>query len=88
MCFSFPPYFDHDAFMNHTMHVLDAPVHAYCLVNTILTRVNSGYTLKSFTRILVKAIDVLTSSNSGIWKTGNIKCSGIASDAIVLYWNQ
>jgi|SRR6218665_1185393 len=26
MCFSFPPYFDHDAFMNHKMHVLDAPV--------------------------------------------------------------
>ena len=24
MCFSFPPYFDHDAFMHHTMHVLDA----------------------------------------------------------------
>ena len=22
--FSFPPYFDHDAFMHHTMHVLDA----------------------------------------------------------------
>src|SRR6218665_2993963 len=26
MCISFPPYFDHDAFMHHTMHVLDAPV--------------------------------------------------------------
>src|SRR6218665_3070066 len=24
-CISFPPYFDHDAFMHHTMHVLDAP---------------------------------------------------------------
>src|SRR6218665_28840 len=24
-CISFPPYFDHDAFMNHPMHVLDAP---------------------------------------------------------------
>ena len=23
--FRFPPYFDHDAFMHHTMHVLDAP---------------------------------------------------------------
>src|SRR6218665_2589871 len=23
--FSFPPYFDHDAFMHHPMHVLDAP---------------------------------------------------------------
>src|SRR6218665_36357 len=23
-CISFPPYFDHDAFMHHTMHVLDA----------------------------------------------------------------
>ena len=27
MCSSFPPYFDHDAFMHHTMHVLDAPVY-------------------------------------------------------------
>ena len=27
MCFSFLPYFDHDAFMHHTMHVLDAPGH-------------------------------------------------------------
>src|SRR6218665_235278 len=26
MCISFPPYFDHDAFMHHTMHVLDASV--------------------------------------------------------------
>ena len=26
MCISFPPYFDHDAFMHHLMHVLDAPV--------------------------------------------------------------
>jgi len=25
MCISFPPYFDHDAFMHHPMHVLDAP---------------------------------------------------------------
>src|SRR6218665_3020779 len=24
-CISFPPYFDHDAFMHHPMHVLDAP---------------------------------------------------------------
>jgi len=24
--FSFPPYFHHDAFMHHTMHVLDTPV--------------------------------------------------------------
>jgi len=24
-----PPYFDHDAFMHHTMHVLDAPVCIY-----------------------------------------------------------
>ena len=24
MCISFPPYFDHDAFMHHSMHVLDA----------------------------------------------------------------
>src|SRR6218665_1669285 len=24
MCISFPPYFDHDAFMHHPMHVLDA----------------------------------------------------------------
>jgi len=23
--FRFPPYFDHDAFMHHTMHILDAP---------------------------------------------------------------
>ena len=23
MCFSFPPCFDHDAFMHHTMHILD-----------------------------------------------------------------
>src|SRR6218665_863227 len=23
MCISFPPYFDHDAFMHHPMHVLD-----------------------------------------------------------------
>src|SRR6218665_1857805 len=23
---NFPPYFDHDAFMHHPMHVLDAPV--------------------------------------------------------------
>jgi len=23
----FPPYFYHDAFMHHTMHVLDAPVY-------------------------------------------------------------
>src|SRR6218665_3622961 len=27
MCISFPPYFDHDAFMHHPMHILDAPVH-------------------------------------------------------------
>ena len=27
MCFSFPPYFDHDAFMHHTIHALDAPDH-------------------------------------------------------------
>jgi len=26
-CFSFPSYFDHDAFMHHTMLVLDAPVY-------------------------------------------------------------
>src|SRR6218665_412132 len=26
MCISFPPYFDHDAFMHHSMHVLEAPV--------------------------------------------------------------
>ena len=25
LCISFPPYFDHDAFMHHPMHVLDAP---------------------------------------------------------------
>src|SRR6218665_2465050 len=25
MYISFPPYFDHDAFMHHPMHVLDAP---------------------------------------------------------------
>ena len=25
MCISFPPYFDHDAFMHHPMLVLDAP---------------------------------------------------------------
>ena len=25
MCISFPPYFDHDAFMHHPMHALDAP---------------------------------------------------------------
>jgi len=25
MCISFPPYCDYDAFMHHTMHVLDAP---------------------------------------------------------------
>src|SRR6218665_3388901 len=24
-CVYFPPYFDHDAFMHHPMHVLDAP---------------------------------------------------------------
>src|SRR6218665_2717774 len=30
LCFSFPqPKFDHDAFMHHTMHVLDAPVWSY-----------------------------------------------------------
>src|SRR6218665_3119992 len=27
MCILFPPYFDHDAFMHHPMHVLDAPAH-------------------------------------------------------------
>src|SRR6218665_2590821 len=27
MCLSFSPYFDHDAFMHHTMHVLEAPLH-------------------------------------------------------------
>jgi len=26
----FPPYFDHDAFMHHPMHVLDAPVRRTC----------------------------------------------------------
>ena len=26
MCCSFPPYFDHDAFLHHTIHVLDASV--------------------------------------------------------------
>ena len=26
MCISFPPYFDHDAFMHHPMQALDAPV--------------------------------------------------------------
>ena len=25
LCISFPPYFDHDGFMHHPMHVLDAP---------------------------------------------------------------
>ena len=25
MCISFPPYFDHDTFMHHSMNVLDAP---------------------------------------------------------------
>src|SRR6218665_1572574 len=25
LCISFPPYFDHDAFMHHPMHVLDTP---------------------------------------------------------------
>src|SRR6218665_1648604 len=25
LCVYFPPYFDHDAFMHHPMHVLDAP---------------------------------------------------------------
>src|SRR6218665_1991187 len=35
MCISFPPYFDHDAFMHHPMHVLDAPVlTCYTLINT------------------------------------------------------
>jgi len=29
VCISFPPYFDHDAFMHHPMHVLDAPCAQY-----------------------------------------------------------
>ena len=35
MCISFPPYFDHDAFMHHPMHVLGAPGHMF-----FLTRLN------------------------------------------------
>jgi len=34
MCISFPPYFDHDAFKHHPMHVLDAPVCAHVHVWT------------------------------------------------------
>ena len=40
-CISFPPYFDHDAFMHHPMHVLDAPVYRPILVF-------SGFRFSSF----------------------------------------
>jgi len=29
------PYFDHDAFMHHPMHVLDAPGHVFILLSSI-----------------------------------------------------
>ena len=29
MCASFPPYFDHDAFLHHPIYVLDAPAYMY-----------------------------------------------------------
>ena len=35
MCISFTPYFDHDAFMHHLMHVLDAPGHVFILLSSI-----------------------------------------------------
>ena len=34
---SFPPYFDHEEFMHHTMHVLDAPAHTHPTSPTTLT---------------------------------------------------
>ena len=34
MCISFPPYFDHDAFMHHPMHVLHAPANVANLSST------------------------------------------------------
>ena len=34
VCISFPPYFDHDAFMHHPMHVLDAP--EYYFLQTLM----------------------------------------------------
>src|SRR6218665_1675837 len=37
MCFSFPPYFDHDAFMHHTMHILDAPDNMHNSLSSCLT---------------------------------------------------
>src|SRR6218665_314753 len=33
--FRFPPYFDHDEFMHHPMHVLDAPVHVVASMTTM-----------------------------------------------------
>ena len=36
VCISFPPYFDHDAFMHHPMHVLDAPAQKHTMQNWTL----------------------------------------------------
>src|SRR6218665_1519826 len=36
-CISFPPYFDHDAFMHHPMHVLDAPGKGMVIIVSGLT---------------------------------------------------
>jgi len=36
MCFFVSPYFYHDAFMHHTMQVLDAPGHTF-LLNSVIS---------------------------------------------------
>ena len=43
MCISFPPYFDHDAFMHHPLHVLDASDARFLFSENVSTRV--GYFL-------------------------------------------
>jgi len=44
MCISFSPYFDHDAFMHHPMHVLDAPDKTYTTDNFIQRSMWTSFT--------------------------------------------
>src|SRR6218665_2538967 len=39
----FPPYFDHDAFMHHPMHVLDAPGNTLYITTLTLSRISRRY---------------------------------------------
>ena len=44
-CISFPPYFDHDVFMHHPMHVLNAPATTYYYRSYSITIATSTTTI-------------------------------------------